>query len=246
MQIQLLSAVTAANGPPLMANGSITTVAKANLVDGETFTLIDPAATYVFEFDVNGTGVTAGRVQVNVSTDTTAADVRDRIITAINASGIQIRGFEAGAATVGLISTVPGTGSNTTSAETVVDAGFAITDMAGGINGHALSNTTATRSTRGDRALLLVKSTAGSDAMSVTIRRWGYSAITQNWHPLGTGTASGKGLINDGNAIGESSTDNIAHTEILEGLSCLDQIYAEVTAIAGTSTAVSMWLLARD
>ena len=74
-----------------IASGSITTVAVASLVDAETFTLDDgvhPAT--VFEFDKASDGVTSGRVNVDVSTDVSADDVRDRIISAINTVGTSL------------------------------------------------------------------------------------------------------------------------------------------------------------
>lgn len=118
------------------ATGSITTVAKALLLDGETFTLNDGLnGAKVFEFDVNGTGVTTGRVRVNVSTDTTADNVRDRIIAAMNAaSNWNITASSGGAATVNLVNDLSGTLGNQTSSETVADVGFAITNMSGGVN----------------------------------------------------------------------------------------------------------------
>ena len=97
----------------------------------------------------------------------------------------------------------------------------------------------------GDRGLLLLKSTAGSSTMSVTIRLWGYSAISASWLPLGVGGASTKGIINGGNACGETGTDAIAHAEVIGGLENLQRIYAEITNIGGTSTAISAWLVAR-
>lgn len=66
----------------------LTCVTKANLVDGETITIGVGGAggLKVYEFDVAGNGVTAGRVQVNVSADTTAAQVAARLRTAILAN----------------------------------------------------------------------------------------------------------------------------------------------------------------
>jgi hypothetical protein len=118
------------------ATGSITTIAVASLVDGETFTLddgVNPAR--VFELDVTGDGVTAGRVAVDVSGDTTADNVRDTIISVINA---QNRSFFAqtasngGAATVTLTQDLVGTPGNTTQSETVTNAGFVVTNMTTG------------------------------------------------------------------------------------------------------------------
>src|SRR3990167_1863205 len=244
MNIQVLTARTTTNGVGSMARGSITTVAKANLVDAETFVLDDGPTSVTFEFDVNGTGVSGGNTAVNVSTDTTAADVRDRIITAINASALTIVASNGGAATVTLVNSVPGTDGNTTSSETVVDGGFAITNMSGAVDGFKLSTTAAGVEIRGDRCLLMVKSTAGSATMSCTLRVWGYSAVSKEWHPVGTGTDALKGTINNGVALGETSTDTIAHAEVLYGLENFERVYLEVVAISGTATAISAWVVA--
>jgi hypothetical protein len=53
----------------------LTLVTKANMVDGETLTIVAGTSTEVYEFDVNGTGVTSGNVQVDISGATTAADI---------------------------------------------------------------------------------------------------------------------------------------------------------------------------
>lgn len=92
-------------------------------------------------------------------------------------------------------------------------------------------------------AALLVASTAGSGTMTVTLRLWGYSVVSAAWHPLGTGADSTKGTINAGAACGETNTDSIAHIEIVDGLYGFERLYAEVTAIGGTATAISVWLI---
>lgn len=97
------------------------------------------------------------------------------------------------------------------------------------------------------KATLLVASTAGSGTMTVTIRLWGYNLTTAVWHPLGPGTAAApdaaRGVINAGNAIGEVAADKIQHAEIVDNLNAFAKIYAEISAIGGTSTAVSAWLV---
>lgn len=60
-------------------------LAKAALVDTDTLTLDDGINTpVVFEFDVAGDGVTAGRVQIDISGDTTDAEVAATTVAAIN------------------------------------------------------------------------------------------------------------------------------------------------------------------
>ena len=242
MKVQLLSGVTATNGAGSMARGSITTVAVANLVDTETFTLDDGLTPKVFEIDKAGDGVTAGRVQVNVSTDTTAGDVRDRIITAINASGLTMTASIGGAAVVALINTVVGTAGNTTSAETVADAGFVVTNMTGAVAGVVLRSAVAGVEI-GDSADLVVASTAGSGTMSAAVRLWGYSAVAHDWFPLGVGVDTLKGTINGGVTLQETGGDAIAHVENIEGLENIERIHAEITSIGGTATAITVMMV---
>lgn len=127
--------------PDTPATGTITTIAQASLVDTETFTLDDGVNTpTVFEFDVVPNGVTPGNVVVDVSGDTTADDVRDTIIAAINGvSTLDISAVTGGAATVNLQNDLGGTAGNTTSSETVANAGFIVTNMTGGLDDGAFS-----------------------------------------------------------------------------------------------------------
>jgi acetylglutamate kinase len=80
----------------------ITCVIKANLVDTDFFTIAVDGVTKVYEFDTVGNGVTVGRVQVNVSTDTTAAQVAARLRTAIlaNQSTLEVTDNTDGTLTV--------------------------------------------------------------------------------------------------------------------------------------------------
>lgn len=98
-----------------------------------------------------------------------------------------------------------------------------------------------------DEVAVLVASTAGSGTMTVTVRLWGYSPATVQWHPLGVGTAAApdvsRGVLNAGNAIGEVAADLLQHAELVSGLAHFSRVYAEIVAIGGTSTAVSVWLV---
>ena len=116
----------------VFATGSITTVAVASLVDGETVTIGDGVTSEVFEFDVAGDGVAGGNISVDVSTLVTANDVRDALITAINGTGLEITASNGGAALVNLVADNYGTGPNVAITETVVNAGFVVSGMAGG------------------------------------------------------------------------------------------------------------------
>lgn len=94
-----------------------------------------------------------------------------------------------------------------------------------------------------DRALFCLKSTAGSGTMTVTVKLWGYCPAMSEWSPLGVhATAATKGILNSGNAIEEIAADTLRHAEEIFGLMRISRVYAEITAIGGTSTAVSAWL----
>lgn len=130
---------TEVGGTKATIEDGITCVAKANLVDGETVTIGDGIhASVVFEFDVNGTGVTAGRVQVNVSAATDAASVAVILAAAINAENAAGRLFVTADVTDanGTIDlTHEFEGNFTTSVtDTVVDGGFATQNLAGGVD----------------------------------------------------------------------------------------------------------------
>lgn len=120
------------------ASSTITCVAKASMVDTDYMTLADAASsTSLYEFDVAGDGVTGGRVQVNISTDTTAAQVCARLRTAILATQTDLDVFDdlAGDLTV--------TKGNLTSAtENVANSGFVnrLTIVGSGVELDGVSN----------------------------------------------------------------------------------------------------------
>ena len=95
--------------------------------------------------------------------------------------------------------------------------------------------------------VVLVKSTAGSGTMTVTIRLWGYNPTTAKWHPLGSSTTEAdRGKLNNQSAIDEDNADELVHAEPISGLGTFSRLYAEVTAIGGTSTAVTVLLVESD
>lgn len=116
------------------ASGLITCTAQANYTDGEVMlTLgdgISPPKEY--EADVNGTGVTAGRVQVNISGDTTAAQVAARLRTAILTAHPSIGVTDNGDGTLTLLHQWPGAGGNVAMTEGVANAGHTISGLSGG------------------------------------------------------------------------------------------------------------------
>jgi hypothetical protein len=98
---------------------------------------------------------------------------------------------------------------------------------------------------------LLVVSTAGSATMTVTLRAWGkfgtLAGLTSvgAWSPLGTGTAAAKGVINNGAAIEETSADVLRHAQPFSLTAHMQRLYIEITAIGGTSTAITVFLVGR-
>lgn len=83
-----------------------------------------------------------------------------------------------------------------------------------------------------------IVSTAGSGTMTATYRLWGYGGT--NWFPLGnSATATTKGVLNSGNADGEVAADLIRHLEPVNYPAFCTRLYLEITAIGGTSTAVT-------
>jgi len=93
---------------------------------------------------------------------------------------------------------------------------------------------------------IVVKSTAGSATMTVTLKFWVYAVAVAEWMPLGTHSGdSTKGVLNQGNAIGEVAANSLLHTELVNGLQHYDRVYLEITAIGGTDTAVDAYLVGR-
>jgi hypothetical protein len=124
------------------AGGVLTAVAKAQLIEAETFTLNDGTnAPTVFEFDgVAGAadGVAGGNVAVDVSGVATAIAVAGVIHAAINAvgAGLAITSVDNGDGTLTLTNDAYSASGNAAQSETVVDPGFSITTpFAGGVTG---------------------------------------------------------------------------------------------------------------
>lgn len=115
------------------ASGLITCTTKANYVDTDYLTLGDGfTLPREFEFDTAGNGVTAGRVQVNISTDTTAAQVAARLRTAILATFAGLDVVDNGDGTLTLSNRWPGSGGNVAMSENVANAGHTVSGMTGG------------------------------------------------------------------------------------------------------------------
>lgn len=101
-----------------------------------------------------------------------------------------------------------------------------------------------------DDISLVTTSTAGSGTMTVTLRLWQKfgtlgSQANGTWCPSGIGTDATKGVLNGGSAIGEVSADLIRHCEPISLSAHAQRLYVEITAIGGSSTAITVWLVAR-
>jgi hypothetical protein len=136
-----------------VATGTITCVAKANLVDGDKVTLTNSAGyATTYEFKVTSSYVvTAGNVEVDISSGvTTAAEVATalaRVIVLPTPAQVSIFGGSgydaaAAAAVVTVTQSAVGTAGNTTIVEAVADAGFTVTNFTGGVDGPSTDLTT--------------------------------------------------------------------------------------------------------
>jgi hypothetical protein len=79
-----------------------------------------------------------------------------------------------------------------------------------------------------------VRSTAGSGTMTVSLRLW------MRIGGVGWVVAA---ALNGASPIAETGTDSIAYSEAVDVLDGADRYYLEITAIAGTSTAVTGYLV---
>lgn len=133
--VMLGTAAVAVRGWPAYATGTITNVAGALLVDGETFTINDGVGTTtIFEFDDDGS-VAAGNVAVAFTAADTADQVRNAIITAINRTpSLRVSAAIGGAALTDLTHDIRTAQGDQPITETVANAGFVVTGMAGGVD----------------------------------------------------------------------------------------------------------------
>ena len=120
-----------------------------------------------------------------------------------------------------------------------------------GTNGLALTAISDVLGTIPAWAELIAISTAGSGTMNLATppRIWLRVPLptgSSSWIPMGPGADATKGQINATAAIGEVSADKIAHMEPVQLLAVADRIYCELTAISGTSTAITAYLVFRQ
>lgn len=122
------------NREPAKAVGTITCVAKVNYVDTDYMTVGDGfSAPKEYEFDTAGDGVTSGRIQVNISGATSAADVAATLKTAINTAQPSFSVVDNADGTLSLEHKMVGAIGNVTMTENVADAGHLVTGMSGGV-----------------------------------------------------------------------------------------------------------------
>lgn len=121
----------------LTAAGTITCIAQASLVDGETVVLTNADGT-VYTFHINqtggytpGGGYDAENLDVDISGDTTDADVATTLAGVIDGTGGMVAPAPA-AAVIAVDQSDPGVGGNVTITETVTNVGFVVTGFAGG------------------------------------------------------------------------------------------------------------------
>lgn len=121
------------------ANGLLTVVGGADLLDGETFVLADGTnIPQSFEFDLANDGVLGGHVEIDIAGTETPAEVGALCAAAIDATTSGTFTYDAIDnldGTVALWNTTWGATGNTPQSETVAAAGFAVTAMAGGADG---------------------------------------------------------------------------------------------------------------
>lgn len=103
-----------------------------------------------------------------------------------------------------------------------------------------------------DDLTLLLVSTAGSATMSCSARLWmkfatlaGLTSAPGCWAPAGVGTGAAKGLINAGASIDETGADMLRHAEPVGLVAHAERVFIEITAIGGTATAVTVFLVGR-
>ena len=136
---------TRAGAGGVAATGSITTDLQNQFTDGDYFTMHDGTSLglVTYYFDVTGGylppgGVwTATKVHVNISTDVTANDVRDRIILAINGATQVITASSGGAGLVSLVNDNIGAQGVQAMTKLSGSAVFAVAGMTGGTMGFA-------------------------------------------------------------------------------------------------------------
>lgn len=162
------------SGAGVKATALMATVTFANLVSGDNFTISDGALTVNFVFAKTAAfAVAPTSVRVDVVGDVSAADVRDSVIAAVNASILDVTATNTGAAEVTLTNDNQNIAialqNNTANAEAVANVGFTLADFAGATASDSLTSAEAIDSAGDILALLAAGSAltqAGINAMT--------------------------------------------------------------------------------
>ena len=117
------------------ATGTITCTTFANYADTDYMTIGDGlSAPKLYEFDTAGDGVTAGRIQVNISGATTAADVATILKTAIDVNQPALSVVRT-SGVLAVTHKMVGVIGNVTITENVANAAHTVAGMSGGVDG---------------------------------------------------------------------------------------------------------------
>ncbi len=136
--------------------------------------------------------------------------------------------------------TMSGSGGRSAKVELLASVTAANGAPSGGSAGLATSTLSALNAKWHERAKIAVASTAGSGTMTVTLRLWLYTGGTWFAHqPLNASATAPHTAV----AVPETGTDAIAYSEDVPGLAMAERLFLEVVAIAGTSTAVTGYVL---
>lgn len=160
------------DGSGTEATATLTVDTVANLADGETFTISDGATTVTFEINKSGNHVVAaGNVAVDISGDTTAADVSLTCTGVINGvAGLAVTAVDGGG-TVDLTNNNQNVATalqnNTDNASTLGGAG-ALTDFAGATDSDALTPAAAAVNASDVLGLLSYDSASAAGALTLS------------------------------------------------------------------------------
>lgn len=258
MQLQLLTAATAVNNKPVsQSTADVVVVSKANTAAGDYFILNDGWTYKLYQLNVTGAdtalapetlfpgeGITL--VNIDISADTTATQVGDRVVTAINAAQRIVAVNVTGTVTCTSRDWI-NTKTILPNREVVTNASFTVAQWSGSTQGFDLVDFKRT-----DDLWAIVSSTLTAAAgKTVAIRVWVMSVnTTRKWTPLGAGPDTTKGMLNAANAatsyrIGETQTNELVHTELLSGMSMFDRIFFEITEIDASTTVVDAFVASR-
>lgn len=85
-----------------------------------------------------------------------------------------------------------------------------------------------------DEALVLLRSTAGSGAMTAIAYLWGWNEADDRWHYIRA--------LNNGNAIAIPTgvVTYLTHSEIVTGVGKFSRFYCQLGTLGGTATAVTV------